>query len=243
MENSEFIFGPHSVFAAIDSKKRDIKTIYVLEKSRFLKDLGKKKNLGNKINIVKKDQLFRLVQSKNHQGIAAEVSPLPKHDFSFIINLDQKKKPFVLILDSIEDPLNLGAIARSALCLGADAIVIPKNRSAGPTPAASKVSAGALEFIPVIEETNLTRTIEEMKKNGYWIGGLDASGEQFLEHAEIHAPFALVVGSEGKGIRPLIAKNCDMLLKIDQKGPVTSLNAGVAAAIGIYECVRKIKKS
>ncbi len=240
-ESGEILFGHHCVFAAIDSGKREIYEIFILEKSRYLKAFEKKKFKGIKVSRVNKNFLFRLTKNKKHQGIAAKVSSLPLSDISFIDEPDFSKQPFILILDNIEDPMNLGAVSRSALCLGADAIIIPKNRASGITPAVSKVSAGAVEYIPVIEETNIARTIEILKSKGYWIAGLDAKADTSLMDADISAPFALVTGSEGKGIRPLVARKCDLLLKINQKGPVTSLNAGVAASIGIYECIKKIK--
>ena len=194
------------------------------------------------INTINKEQLFKLTNTRKHQGIAAKVTQLPFMELGEIFNIGFSDKPFLLILDSIEDPRNLGSIARSALCLGVDAIIIPKDRSAWPTPSASKASAGALEYIPVICETNITRTIEELKSKGYWIAGLAAEGDDQIKNTNISAPFALVTGSEGKGIRPLVRDKCDFLMKIHQQGPVSSLNAGVASAIAIYECVQKIKE-
>jgi 23S rRNA (guanosine2251-2'-O)-methyltransferase len=242
MSEKEYIFGPHSVFSALDSGKRNIYQIYVTDEKKIPEGLKKKALKKNiKIKLTGKDELFKLTKLKNHQGIAAQADPLPFEDLDYLFSDKFSDRPFILILDSIEDPVNLGSIARSALCLGADAIVVPKNRAAGPTPAASKVSAGALEYIPLILQTNIVKTIEILKKNSYWIGGLDADGDRDISDSGVFSPFGLVIGSEGNGLRPLVKKSCDFLFKIAQTSPVTSLNAGAAAAIGIYECSKRIK--
>lgn len=244
MSSFEYIYGVHSIEAALKAKKRKFLELYMLETSKGFGSIKKTASERNiKVVNVKRETLSKLTSTKKHQGIAAKVTPLPLLEIGEVFNVGFSEKPFLVILDSLEDPRNLGAIARSALCLGVDAIVIPKNRSVGPTPVASKVSAGALEHIPVICETNITRVIEELKANGYWTAGLAAEGETDLENIKVSAPFALIVGSEGKGIRPLVRKKCDFLMKIDQTGPVSSLNAGVAAAIAIYECSKEIKKN
>ncbi|MGM0417645.1 MAG: 23S rRNA (guanosine(2251)-2'-O)-methyltransferase RlmB, partial [Thermodesulfobacteriota bacterium] len=230
MSEKEYIFGPHSVFSALDAGKRNIYQIYVNDEKKIPEGLKKKALKKNiKIKLTGKDELFKLARVKNHQGIAAQADPLPFEDINYLFSDKLSDKPFILLLDSIEDPVNLGSIARSALCLGADAIVVPKNRAAGPTPAASKVSAGALEYIPLILQTNIVKTIDLLKKNSYWIGGLDADGERDISDSGVMSPFGLVIGSEGSGIRPLVKKSCDFLFKISQTSPVTSLNAGAAA--------------
>ncbi|MCB9481874.1 MAG: 23S rRNA (guanosine(2251)-2'-O)-methyltransferase RlmB [Desulfobacteraceae bacterium] len=242
MAENEFIFGPHSILAAIKAGKRKIHKIYITEKNSLSEEIyleADKRNI--KIVSADKDKISALTKAKNHQGIAADVSSLPFLDFDEFLNSKLFQNKFAVILDSLEDPLNLGSIARSALCLGADVLIIPKDRSVRPTPFASKISAGALEYIPLIVQTNIVNTIKDLKTNGFWIGGLDGDGSDSIENSLITPPFALVVGSEGKGIRPLVRKNLDFIFKIDQRGPVTSLNASSAAAIGIYECAKKIR--
>jgi 23S rRNA (guanosine2251-2'-O)-methyltransferase len=242
MAETEFIFGPHSVLAAIKAGKRKIIKILITEKNSFTDEItGEAEKRNIKSVIADKDKISSLTKAKNHQGIAAEASLLPFLDFDEFLDSPRFENRFAVILDSLEDPLNLGSIARSALCLGADAMIIPKDRSVRPTPFASKISAGALEYIPLIVQTNIVNTIKDLKTRGFWIGGLDGDGNDIIEDCAVTSPFALVVGSEGKGIRPLVKKNLDFVFKIQQKGPVTSLNASSAAAIGIYECVKKIK--
>jgi len=242
MAETEFIFGPHSVLAAIKAGKRTINKIFIAENNSLGDEVFEEaKKRGIKIVSADKDKISVLTKAKNHQGIAADVSLLPFLDFDEFLNSQIFENKFAVILDSLEDPLNLGSIARSALCLGADVLIIPKDRSVRPTPFASKISAGSLEYIPLIVQTNIVNTIKDLKINGFWIGGLDGEGSDRIETSSIAPPFALVVGSEGKGIRPLVRKNLDFIFKIDQKGPVTSLNASSAAAIGIYECAKKIK--
>jgi 23S rRNA (guanosine2251-2'-O)-methyltransferase len=242
MAETEYIFGPHSVLAALKAGKREINQIFIAEKSSFSDEIVReagKKNI--KIVSSDKDKISLITKVKNHQGVAAQATMIPFLDFENFLNSNLFTNKFAVILDSLEDPLNLGSIARSALCLGADVLIIPKDRSVRPTPFASKISAGALEYIPLIVQTNIVNTIKELKNCGFWIGGLDGEGHDVIENSSITSPFALVVGSEGKGIRPLVRKNLDFLFKIEQTGPVTSLNASSAAAIGIYECVKKIK--
>jgi len=242
MAETEIIFGPHSVLAAIKAGKRTINKIYITEKNSLGDEIfleAKKRNI--KVVSADKDKISNLAKAKNHQGIAADVSILPFLDFDEFLNSSLIENKFAVILDSLEDPLNLGSIARSALCLGADVLIIPKDRSVRPTPFASKISAGALEYIPLIVQTNIVNTIKDLKSGGFWVGGLDGEGRDTIENTSIVSPFALVVGSEGKGMRPLVRKNLDFVFKIEQKGPVTSLNASSAAAIGIYECSKKIK--
>ncbi|GAB6094756.1 23S rRNA (guanosine(2251)-2'-O)-methyltransferase RlmB [Desulfatiferula olefinivorans] len=185
--------------------------------------------------------LARLAGNDAHQNVAARVSVYP---FSEMTDLSaagthSQAPPFVLLLDSIEDPHNLGALARTALGAGVDAVFLPKDRAAQPTPSAVKASAGALEHVRLIQVTNLAGTIRDLKKEGFWVTGLDSSGEMALYEADFRGPTALVVGGEGRGVRELVGKQCDYLVSIPQKGPVNSLNASVAGALAMYEVVRQ----
>jgi 23S rRNA (guanosine2251-2'-O)-methyltransferase len=147
--------------------------------------------------------------------------------------------PFLLALDGVTDPQNLGALARSAHALGAHGLVLPKDRSATITPAAAKAAAGALEHCPVARVTNLSRALEEMKEAGLWIVGLAAEGDRLLQQVNLRTPLSLVLGSEGKGIRPLVRKHCDHLARIEMSGRLGSLNVGAAGAIALYEVARQ----
>jgi 23S rRNA (guanosine2251-2'-O)-methyltransferase len=147
--------------------------------------------------------------------------------------------PIVLLLDSVLDPHNMGALIRTACCVGASAVVVPRNRSAGPTPTVSKTSAGALEHVAFFQVTNLTKAIQRLKAIGLWIVGMQANAAQSIYQADLTGPMAVVIGGEQKGMRPLIRQSCDFLVSIPQTGPIDSLNASVAGAIVMYEIFRQ----
>ncbi len=175
----------------------------------------------------------------NHQGIVAQVPGVQYCEISDILAVAKERgeKPFVVILDGIEDPYNLGSILRSAECAGAHGVIIPKRRAAGVTSSACKASAGAVEYIKVAQVSNLSGAIERLKDAGLWIAGADMAGESMTK-ADFKGAIGLVIGSEGKGISELVKKNCDFLVSIPMKGKIDSLNASVAAAILLYEKMR-----
>ena len=146
--------------------------------------------------------------------------------------------PFLILLDGIEDPHNLGSIIRSAECAGAHGVIIPKNRAVGVTPTVVKVSSGAAEYMPVARVTNLNQTIEDLKKEGLWIAGADMDGESYSK-APLSGPIALVIGAEGAGISRLTREKCDFIVSLPVLGHIDSLNAAVAAGILIYEVRRR----
>jgi 23S rRNA (guanosine2251-2'-O)-methyltransferase len=152
---------------------------------------------------------------------------------------DGKSNPFLLLLDNIMDPHNLGALIRTALCVGIDGVIIPKDRSAQPSPTVSKASAGALEHISLSRVTNMVDTIKMLKKNGLWIAGMDKMSTESIFTCDLKGFNAIVIGGEGKGVRPLVKKHCDILLSIPQIGPLDSLNASVAGAVAMYEIFRQ----
>ena len=154
-----------------------------------------------------------------------------------------KSDPFLLLLDNIMDPNNLGALIRTALCVGVNGVIIPKDRSAQPTPTVSKVSAGALEHISLSRVTNMANTIKMLKENGLWIAGMDKISTESIFTCDMKAFSAIVIGGEEKGIRPLVKKQCDMLLSIPQTGPLDSLNASAAGAVVMYEAFRQRRLS
>lgn len=176
----------------------------------------------------------------NHQGIIARMPECQYVEVEDILTQAREKgeDPFVIILDSISDPHNLGSIMRSALCAGAHGVIIPKRRAASVTAAAGKASAGAVAYLPVARVANLANTVEELKKAGIWICGADAAGRPMTE-CDMKGPFALVIGSEDEGISRLLREKCDYLASIPMKGPLDSLNASVAAAVLMYEKVRQ----
>lgn len=190
-----------------------------------------------------KIDLTKMCASSHHQGIALEVEPFRYADFDDLMAaVGQSGRPgFILVLDAIQDPHNLGALIRSAACAGADGVLIPKDRACGVTAAAEKTSAGAVETIPVAMVTNIAHTLEVLKKNGYWVYGLDGAARQSVYQADFSGNVALVVGSEGEGIRPLVRKQCDVVMSIPQFGGVSSLNASVAGGIALFEVARKLR--
>ena len=174
-----------------------------------------------------------------HQGMLAYVAAVPYVELEDILSAAEQKgeEPFLILLDGITDPHNLGAIVRSAECAGAHGVVIPERRAAGLTPAAAKAAAGALNHMPIARVKNLNRTIEELKKRNVWVVGTAMDGEDALS-ADLSGPIALVIGSEGEGVARLTLEKCDRTISLPMKGRIESLNASVAAGILMYEVVR-----
>ncbi len=189
-----------------------------------------------------KIDLTKMCASSHHQGIALEVEPFIYADLDDLLaTITQSGTAgFLLVLDGIQDPHNLGALIRSAACAGVNGVIIPKDRACGVTAGAEKASAGAIETIPVAMVTNVAQTLETMKKSGYWVYGLEGESSTSLYDVKFSGNTVLVVGGEGEGIRPLVRKQCDVLMSIPQYGGVNSLNASVAGGIAMFEAARKI---
>ncbi len=246
-KQTETLYGIHPVLEALQAGRRKFNTIYIVQDKQNIRlkpimELAGKR--GIPIQRISHAALTAKCNAEFHQGIGAAVSLYPFTDLSEIIPGHGKtdKNPFLLMIDSVEDPQNLGALVRTALCAGADGIIIPKDRAASPTPAVSKASAGALEHAGICQVTNLVNTIQTLKKIGFWILGTAAHAETSLFSTDIVFPTVVVIGSEGKGIRQLVQKNCDLLVSIPQLGPVASLNASAAGAIILYEVFRQRSK-
>jgi 23S rRNA (guanosine2251-2'-O)-methyltransferase len=187
------------------------------------------------------EQIRSVAGNGQHQGVAAIVSPLPTESLASLLSRSQKKgrSCLLVLLDGIVDPNNLGAVVRTAHCVGADGLVIPKDRAVGAIPAVSKASAGALEHSRLCRVTNLSATLQSLKKKGVWVGGLAMEGEQTLFQADLTGSLALVIGGEEKGLRPLVKQQCDFLVRIPLFGRVDSLNASAAASVALYETLRQ----
>jgi 23S rRNA (guanosine2251-2'-O)-methyltransferase len=185
--------------------------------------------------------LKALVGTSGHQGVAAKVSPYRQFTVKDILQAEHEggQKQFLLMLDNIQDPHNLGAVIRTALCAGVHGVIVPKDRSAPPTPAVSKASAGALEHIRLVRVTNLVQTIKHLKSRGLWIIGLQKEAKQSIYAGDLTGSIVLVLGGEQKGIRHLVKNNCDFLFSIPQQGDLNSLNVSVAAAVAMYEAFRQ----
>ncbi len=202
--------------------------------------LKKAREKGIVIQEVDRQRLDDIAESAAHQGVIAYTAPYQYTDMDEIIKraMEKGEAPFLIILDEITDPHNFGAIIRTAECCGAHGVIIPKHRSAGITPAAVKASAGAVEHLPVAQETNLSVLIDKLKQQGIWVVGADLDGLPYTQQ-DLTGPLALVIGSEGKGIGRLVKEKCDFLVTIPVRGQIESLNASVAAGVLMYEVVRQ----
>ena len=202
--------------------------------------VGIAKEKGVVVQEVVKQKLDEMSQTKNHQGVIAIVSEHEYADVEDIINSAESKgeKPFIIILDNITDPHNLGAIIRTAECAGAHGVIIPKRRSVGLTAVVGKTSAGAIEYMPVARVTNIARTIDDLKSRGIWVACADMGGDDYFD-ASLDGALALVIGSEGEGVSRLVKEKCDFTVSIPMYGKISSLNASVAAALLMYEAVRQ----
>jgi len=240
----EILFGINPVLEALKAGRRNFFEIYIakkkisqrLEKILILAEAKKKP-----VKWVEISQLKYLTGTDRHQGIGARTSPFPLSGISDIIDNIQPDNTnhLLLLVDNVMDPHNLGALVRTALCVGVDGIIIPKDRSVSPTPSVSKASAGALEHIHLVRVTNMVNTIGVLKEKGWWIAGMEKTSDKSIFLSDLTGRLAIIIGGEEKGIRPLVKKRCDFLMSIPQKGPVTSLNASVAGAVALYEAFRQ----
>jgi len=240
---TELLYGIHPVFEALAAGRRKVYEIY-LDKEKKAGRLARIESMAESRGVLKKvgpANLKELVGTVGHQGVAARVSPYRQVTVKDILQVVDGKgeKHFLLMLDNIQDPRNLGAVIRTALCVGVHGVIVPKDRSAPPTPAVSKASAGALEHIRLVRVTNLVQTIRHCKSRGLWIIGLQKEAKQSVYAGDLTGPIALVLGGEQKGIRQLVKKNCDFLFSIPQQGKLNSLNVSVAAAVALYEAFRQ----
>lgn len=192
------------------------------------------------ITFVKKERLDQLSETGHHQGVMAYAAAYEYAQIEDMFALAQKKgePPFLILLDNIEDPHNLGAIIRTANQAGAHGIIIPKRRAAGLTATVARASAGAINYVPVAKVTNLAVTIEELKEKGLWFACADMDGE-LMYNLDLKGPIGLVIGNEGEGVGRLIKEKCDMIARIPMKGDIDSLNASVAMGVLAYEIVRQ----
>lgn len=214
------------------------------ERGRVFADLARlAQERGAKVREAPRQKLDRLAGTDRHQGVVAVVADFRYRELEDLLEGARAagEAPLFVVLDGILDPQNLGAIIRSAHALGAHGVVIPKDRAAGVTPAASKASAGAVEHCPVARVTNLSQALERMKGAGVWTVATDAGATEDLSRVDLSVPTALVLGSEGAGVRLLVRRTCDRVARIPMKGKVGSLNASASAAIALYEaaCQRR----
>ena len=235
--------GRNSVTELLKSGK-DINKLYVQkgEKHGSINEIIKLAK-QNKVVITELDRakLDQMSESHNHQGVIAIVPPYEYCDVDEILEYAKSKNesPFILILDGIEDPHNLGSIIRTAECSGVHGIIIPKRRSVQVNATVNKTSAGAAQYVKVARVNNLTETIKYLKENDVWIYGTAIEAKKYYYEENLTGAIAIVIGNEGEGMTRLVRENCDVLLKIPMKGQITSLNASVSAGIVMYEAVKQ----
>ncbi len=201
------------------------------------------KKQGSLLQFVAKERLDQMSTTGKHQGVIAQAAAYEYADIEDMFALAEQKgeSPFLFLLDEIEDPHNLGAIIRTANLAGAHGVIIPKRRAVGLTATVAKTSAGALNYTPVAKVTNLSKTIEELKKRGLWFVCADMGGE-VMYNTNLTGPIGLVIGNEGSGVSRLVKEKCDYITSIPMKGDIDSLNASVAAGVLAYEIVRQRMK-
>ena len=236
------IEGRNAVMEAFRSGKT-IDKLFVqegLQDGPILSILREAKKHDTIVNKVKKERLDQLSETGRHQGVIAQAAAYEYAQVEDILNAAREKgePPFIFLLDNIEDPHNLGAIIRTANLAGAHGVIIPKRRAAGLTAVVARTSAGALNYTPVAKVTNLSATIEELKKEGLWFVCADMGGTTMYD-LDLKGPIGLVIGNEGDGVSRLVREKCDFIASIPMKGDIDSLNASVAAGVLAYEIVRQ----
>lgn len=241
-EIEDIVIGRNAVIEALKGD-RTIETLYIsnnkLEGSiNTIIGLAKEKKIL--IKEVDKRKLDSMCNGEVHQGVVARVTPYQYSDVSDILNLAKVRgeAPFIVILDEIEDPHNLGSIVRSAELFGVHGIIIPKRRSASVSTIVYKSSAGAIEHVKIAKVTNLNSVIDDLKEQGIWVYGADIRAEEYSYQVDFSGPCALVIGNEGRGISKLTVQKCDKLIKIPMVGKINSLNASVAGGIMMYEVLK-----
>lgn len=241
-EESLVIYGRNAVLEAFRSGKT-IDRLYVQEgvaDGTLQSILRTAKKTDAVINFVNKDRLNKYAEGDKHQGVVAMAAAYNYAEVEDILNAAKEKEepPFIIVLDDIEDPHNLGAIIRTANQAGAHGVIIPKRHAVGLTATVARTSAGAINYTPVAKVTNISRTIEELKEKGIWFACADMSGE-LMYNCNLTGAIGLVIGSEGNGVSRLVKEKCDFVVKIPMFGQIDSLNASVAAGVLSYEIVRQ----
>ncbi|WP_105188099.1 23S rRNA (guanosine(2251)-2'-O)-methyltransferase RlmB [Pseudoalteromonas sp. T1lg48] len=241
--SNELIFGFHSVEAILSKEPERFLEIYALkgrEDKRLNDVINQARKFGISIQFMQRKALDDKAKGEQHQGIIARVragKQYSEKDLDDIIKREQT--PFLLVLDGITDPHNLGACLRSADAAGVHAVVVPKDKSAKLNATARKVACGAAETVPLVQVTNLARTLREIKDAGVWVVGTAGETDTTLFEANLAGPIAVVMGAEGDGMRRLTREHCDVLVKIPMVGTVSSLNVSVATGISLFEVLRQ----
>ncbi len=239
----EILAGIHPVQEAVRAARREIREVFLAsgkKGGRLARIEQEALDAGIPVKQLTAEKITALAGDRRHQGVAARVGPLPLYELEDLVaSVDNGRAPFLLLLDQVLDPHNLGALIRTALCAGVDGIVCPRDRAAAPSPAVSRISAGAMEHARMTVVTNLVATLKTLQEKRFWVAGLDVAGDQSLFATDLSGPLAIVIGGEEKGMRPLVKKQCDYLVAIPQASSLNSLNASVAGAVVMYEVFRQ----
>ena len=241
----EFLYGRQPIRELLRANRRRVATLYLLSSVRPSEELDEVLALVNerKVKLLRVDalRLSGMVGDVNHQGIIAEVFPFRYVSYKKMLSdAGQEKQPLFLFLDGLEDPQNVGSLLRSAEAAGVTGVIIPEHRAVSITPAVVRASAGAAEHMSIAKVPNLVRCMKLLQERGVWFAGLEAGEEsKLISEQDLTGPIGLVVGSEGKGMRRLVRETCDYLVKLPMCGNVSSLNAGVAGAIAMFEVLRQ----
>jgi len=244
MSRPDSVYGRHPVLELLRSRPGEVRRLHVLEgkpKGPLLEIVEIADEHNIKVIWTTKRDLGSLSGAGVHQGVVAFVNPFAYSDLETVLERGRAhdRHPLILALDSIQDPHNLGALVRSALALGADGVLIPKDRACEVTAVAAKTSVGAVAHLPIVRVTNLKRTLVDLQKEGFWLVGTVADGGQPLQSLDFLQPIVLIIGSEGKGIRQKLAEACDFRARIPMVGDIGSLNAASAGSICLYEVLRQ----
>lgn len=243
MAKIDWLYGIHTLSSVLEREPERVLELFVLkgrDDERLHPLINQARKLRISLQFCNRKTLDDFVNGEQHQGIVAKAKPakpLDENDLDRI--LAERSAPFLLVLDGVTDPHNIGACLRTADAAGVDAVIVPKDKSGGLTPTARKVAVGAAESVPFIQVTNLARTLKQLQDAGVWVVGTAGEAEQMLYQAELTGPLALVMGAEGKGMRRLTREHCDALVKLPMAGSVSSLNVSVATGICLFEIVRQ----
>ena len=237
-----YIYGINAVSEALKARGRAFQWVgmakerHDLRLQRMIEDC---RRIGVPVRFLQRTELDRMAGNAAHQGVVAVTSAKQYSDLDDVIGAKRGRYSFIVVLDGVEDPHNLGAVLRTADAAGADGVIIPERRAAPVTGTVTKASAGASEYLPLAKVTNIARTVEELKERNIWTVGLDERSQQPYDAIDYNMDCALVLGAEGKGLHDLVKKKCDFLVSIPMLGKVPSLNVSVAGAIVMYELVRQ----
>jgi len=239
----EIVAGRNAVFEALTSR-RPVNKIYIkagLQGGSLGKIIEEARKSAVLIEYVQPEKLDRLAQGVRHQGIVALASPIAFSSLEDVLKraATRNEMPFLLLLDELQDPQNVGALIRSADAAGVHGVLMPKRRSCPLNMVVAKISAGAVNYVPVVQIGNIVQMLASLKEQGFWVVGADMDGESLYFDADLDRPVVLVIGAEGKGLGRLVKENCDMLVRIPMQGGVNSLNASAAGAVLMYEVVRQ----